>query len=184
MKKYVLPNDWCQYFLVFQLVLKNYTGVGPSVASPATSHSAKVPIDVSLEVSSGGNPLNQEIAELWRQLQSIKKQNVIVMEQSRKSSDWERAALQQAQEALELKETTTANAAQSAQRENYMLVLMTDASHDMAGMLLLSYCFFFYLFYASPCASLLFSSFHRCLSRCCRWRIAGECASWNSSSPC
>jgi hypothetical protein len=81
------------------------------------------------------------MTELRRQLQSMKKQTVIVMEQSRKSSDREQAALRQAQEALEMKETATANAAQSAQRENYMLDLMTDASQDMAGMLLLSYCF-------------------------------------------
>jgi hypothetical protein len=41
----------------------------------------------------------------------MKKQTVIVLEQSRKSSDRERVALQQAQEALVLKETATANAA-------------------------------------------------------------------------
>jgi hypothetical protein len=68
----------------------------------------------------------------------MKKQTVIVIEQSRKSSDREQAALRQGQEALEMKETATANAAQSAQRENYMLDLMTDASQDMAGMLFLS----------------------------------------------
>jgi hypothetical protein len=146
------------------LIFDNYTAVGLSNTSPATSHSARAHVDVSL----GPDSITQEMAELQRQLQSMKKKTVIFMEQSHKSLDRERSALQQAQEALELKETTTANAAQSAQRENYMLVLMTDASHDMAGMLLLSYCFFFYLFYASPCASLLFSSFHRCLSRCCR----------------
>jgi hypothetical protein len=81
------------------------------------------------------------MAELRRQLQSMKKQAVTIMEQSRKSSNWEEAALRQVQEALEMKKTATANTAQSAQRENYMLDLMTDASQDMAGPLLLSYCF-------------------------------------------
>jgi hypothetical protein len=100
-----------------------------------------VPVDVSLEVSSGSELVSHEIAELRQQLQSMKRQTVIVMEQSRKSSDRERTSLQQAQEALELKETATADAARSAQHENYMLALMTDASHDMAGMLLLFYCF-------------------------------------------
>ena len=66
---------------------------------------------------------------------------MIVLDQSRKSSEREQAALRQAQEALELKETTTANATRSAQRESYMLDLMTDASQDMAGMLFLSFCF-------------------------------------------
>jgi hypothetical protein len=123
------------------LIFDNYTAVGSSNTSPATSHFARVRVDVSLEVSSGSDLVSHEIAELRQQLQSMKRQTVIVMEQSRKSSDRERTSLQQAQEALELKETATADAARSAQHENYMLALMTDASHDMAGMLLLFYCF-------------------------------------------
>jgi hypothetical protein len=55
------------------------------------------------------------MAELQRQLQSMKKKTVIFMEQSHKSLDRERSALQQAQEALELKEIATVNAARSAQ---------------------------------------------------------------------
>jgi hypothetical protein len=76
--------------------------------------------------------IQKELAELRQLLQSMKKQTMIALEQSRKSSDREQAALRQAQESLELKETVTANAARSAQRENYMLDLMTDASQDMA----------------------------------------------------
>jgi hypothetical protein len=57
------------------------------------------------------------------------------MEQSRKSSEREKVALQQAQEAVTLKEVAVAEAAQATSRENYMLELMTDASLDMAGML-------------------------------------------------
>ena len=72
----------------------------------------------------------------------MKKQAVIVMDQSHKSLEREQAALQQAQEALKLKESAAADAAGSAQRENYMLDLMTDASQDMAGMLTLSSSFF------------------------------------------
>jgi hypothetical protein len=51
-------------------------------------------------------------------------------------------ALPRAQECLELIETANASAARSAQRENYMLDLMTDASQDMAGTLLMSQLFF------------------------------------------
>jgi hypothetical protein len=58
------------------------------------------------------------------------------MEQSRKSSEKEKQALQQAQEAITLKEAAVAEAAQATSREDYMLQLMTDASLDMAGMLL------------------------------------------------
>jgi hypothetical protein len=65
----------------------------------------------------------------------MKNQAIIVMDQSRKSSKREKIALQQAHEALTLKEAAVAEAAQATSREDYMLHLMTDASQDMAGML-------------------------------------------------
>ncbi|KAM0893482.1 hypothetical protein ACQ4PT_025098 [Festuca glaucescens] len=116
-----------------ELIFDNYTGAGPSDTSPAISHSTKVPGGASLDISSCPGSIEQEIADLRQQLQSMKKQTVTILEQSRKSSDREQTALRQAQEALELKETATSNAARSAQRESYMLDLMTDASQDMAG---------------------------------------------------
>jgi hypothetical protein len=96
-----------------------------------------VPGGASLDISSCPDSIERELADLRHQLESMKKQTLTVLEQSRKSSDREQAALRQAQESLELKETATANAARSVQRENYMLDLMTDASQDMAGKLLL-----------------------------------------------
>ena len=184
MKERVLLNDWCRYFLVFQLIFDNYTGAGPSDVSPATSHSARVLGDASLDVSSCPESINQEIADLRQQLQSMKQQTVIVLAQSRKSSEREQAALRQAQEALELKETATANSARSAQRESYMLDLMTDASQDMAGTLLLSCCFLDIL--RIPfCAILFFPCVaHRLVSGCCCRRTKSEFAGWNPSSSC
>jgi hypothetical protein len=76
------------------------------------------------------------------------KQAITVMDKSRKLSDRERAALRQAQEALELKESAAADASWAIKRENYMLDLMTDASEDVAGML----CFilpFLFIFFVS-----------------------------------
>jgi hypothetical protein len=69
-------------------------------------------------------------------------------------------ALCEAQESLELKEIVTANAARSAQCENYMLDLMTDASQDMAGTLLLSQLFLVVFL----CLSLCYITFSPCLS--------------------
>jgi hypothetical protein len=63
----------------------------------------------------------------------MKKQTKLSLEQSRKSSDREQAALRQAKEFFELKEVATADAAAASRCENYMLNLMTDASQDMAG---------------------------------------------------
>jgi hypothetical protein len=58
------------------------------------------------------------------------------MDQSRKSSEHEKAALRQAQEALELKESAVADALRATKREDYMLDLMTEASQDMVGVVL------------------------------------------------
>ncbi|KAK1692138.1 hypothetical protein QYE76_008835 [Lolium multiflorum] len=117
-----------------ELICDNYTGAaGPSNAPPAVSHSARAPGGVYLDDSSCADSILEEVADLRQQLQAMKKQAVTVMDQSRKSSDREQAALRQAQEALELKESATASASRAAQHENYMLDLMTDASQDMAG---------------------------------------------------
>jgi hypothetical protein len=51
----------------------------------------------------------------------MKKQALTIMEQSRKSSEKEKLVLQQAQEALALKETVVAEAVQATSREDYML---------------------------------------------------------------
>ena len=71
--------------------------------------------------------------ELRQQLQLLKKQTVTALDQARKSSDREQTALLQAQESLKSEEAAIAKATRSAERENYMLDLMTDASQDMAG---------------------------------------------------
>jgi hypothetical protein len=90
------------------------------------------------------------------------------MDQSRKSSDREQAALRQAQEDLELKESASANASRYAQRESYMLDLMTDASQDMSGMLLLSCCF--HGIFRIPSGAILLFPYvaHRLVSGRCR----------------
>jgi hypothetical protein len=90
-------------------------------------------------------------------LQLMKKETKLSLDQSWKSSDREQAALRQAKESFDLKETATADATAASRRENYMLDLMTDASQDMAGMCFvfwlllfmtllssLSYCYFIY----------------------------------------
>jgi hypothetical protein len=88
----------------FQFVFDNYSkAAGPSPASPATSRSKRIFGDVFLDDSSCADSIQQELAELQQQLQAMKKQAITVMEQSRKSSEREKTALQQAQEALELK---------------------------------------------------------------------------------
>jgi hypothetical protein len=63
----------------------------------------------------------------------MKRQAVVIMDQSRKSLERERAVLQWAKEALKLEETATAETLRAASREEYMLDLLTDESLDMAG---------------------------------------------------
>jgi hypothetical protein len=71
--------------------------------------------------------------ELRQQLQTMKREAIILMDQSRKSLEREQAAIQRAQEALKLEETATATTLRAASREEYMLDLLTDARLDMSG---------------------------------------------------
>jgi hypothetical protein len=77
--------------------------------------------------------MKREMEDLRQQLQLLKKQAVTALDQARKSSDREQAALLQTQEARDLEKAATLSATRSAERESYMLDLMTDASLDMAG---------------------------------------------------
>lgn len=61
------------------------------------------------------------------------------LDQARKSSDRDQAAVLRAQEFLKSEEAAIAKATRSAERENYMLDLMIDASQDMAGTILFPY---------------------------------------------
>nr|XP_051229963.1 uncharacterized protein LOC127347856 [Lolium perenne] len=118
-----------QHFLIFD----NYTVVPRSSdALPAASFSKKSSAVEFIEGSSSAAQ-NEDWNDLRQQLQSMKKQALVIMEQSRKSSEREKLALQQAQEALALKETAVTEAAEASSRENYMLQLMSDSSLDMTA---------------------------------------------------
>jgi hypothetical protein len=119
------------------LIFDNYTSTPrPSNAFPASSHSKKTPVDDEFIEDSSSKGSAQDLEELRQQLQYMKKQALIIMDQSRKSSEKEKVALQQAQEAIAAKETAVAEAAQATSRENFMLELMTEASLELAGILL------------------------------------------------
>jgi hypothetical protein len=120
----------------FQLVLDNYTSTPrPFDAFPASSYSKKTPIDDELIEDSLSKGSAQDLEELRQQLQSMKKQALIIMEQSRKSSERENVALQQAQDAIAVKEAAVTEAVEASSRENYKLQLMNDSSLDMTGIL-------------------------------------------------
>jgi hypothetical protein len=117
------------------LIFYNYTVVPrSSVTVPAASYSRKTSVDEFIKGSSSVAH-NEDLNELRQQLHSMKKQALVIMEQSRRSSENEKLALQQAQEALALKETAVTEAAKATPRVDYMLQLMNDSSLDMAGML-------------------------------------------------
>jgi hypothetical protein len=76
----------------------------------------------------------------------MKKQTLAMMEQSRKASEREKIALQQAKEAMAAKDAAMLEAEKATTRENSMLELMSEASTDMLGMLFpTSHCLFFVL---------------------------------------
>jgi hypothetical protein len=74
----------------FQLVFDNYTAApGSSDALPATSCSRKTSVDDFTEDSSNAD-LSQELSDLRQQLQSMKRQAIIIMDRFRKSSEREK----------------------------------------------------------------------------------------------
>jgi hypothetical protein len=117
------------------LIFDNYTSTRPGNAVPTSTYSKKTPVNDEFAEDSSSRGSTQELAELRRQLQSIKKQSLMVMEQSRKSSEREKIALQQAQDAIAEKETAVDKAAEASRLEKFMVELMLDASLDMTGML-------------------------------------------------
>jgi hypothetical protein len=118
------------------LIFDNYTSTPrPSDAFPASSYSKKMPVDDEFIEDSSSKGSTQDLKELRQQLQSMKKQALIIMEQSRKSLEREKVALQQAQDAIAVKEAAVTEAAEASSRENYMLQLMNDSSLDMTGIL-------------------------------------------------
>ncbi|KAK1608284.1 hypothetical protein QYE76_031957 [Lolium multiflorum] len=123
--------DW------MKLIFDNYSPIPdpPEVFPSSLAKKSSVPVNLD---DSSSVDLTEELKELRVQLQSVKKQSLILMEQSRESSEKEKIALQQAQDAITDKDAAVAEADAAASRENSMLQLLTDASLDMAGKLSLS----------------------------------------------
>nr|XP_051190141.1 uncharacterized protein LOC127303447 [Lolium perenne] len=115
-----------------ELIFDNYTSTpGPSEVFPSFLPK-KTPVTVNFVDDSASKDSAEELEELRGQLQSTKKQSLMLMEQSRKSSEREKIALQQAQDAITEKDAAVAEAAAATTREIFMLQLLTDASLDMA----------------------------------------------------
>ncbi|KAK1607512.1 hypothetical protein QYE76_031185 [Lolium multiflorum] len=114
-----------------ELIFDNYSPIPdpPEVFPSSLSKKSSVPVNFDDSSSMG---LIEELKELRVQLQSVKKQSLILMEQSRESSEKEKIALQRAQDAISERDTAVAEADAAASRENSMLQLLTDASLDMA----------------------------------------------------
>jgi hypothetical protein len=71
----------------FHLVFDNYTETPrPSDALPASSYSKKTSVDDFTEDSSNAS-LSQELNDLRQQLQSMKKQAIMIMDRFCKSSE-------------------------------------------------------------------------------------------------
>ena len=110
-------------FIKFQLVFDNYTpSSAPSNVSPSSSRSRRTLADATPVEDS----LPRELDELRQQLQYAKKQTLVMMEQSRKSSEAEKIALQQAHESVAAKEI----AASEAERERLEALLYEYAPEE------------------------------------------------------
>jgi hypothetical protein len=115
------------------LIFDNYTPThAPSDILP-TSNSKKVLINTELGENISSESLSQDLEELRQQLQYAKRQTLVMMEKSRKASEAEKIALQQAQEAMAAKEAAVSEAEKATSRENSMLELMNEAAADISG---------------------------------------------------
>jgi hypothetical protein len=85
----------------------------------------------------------------------MKKQTLAMMEQSRKASEREKIALQQAKEAIAAKDAAVSEAEKATTRENSMLELMIEASADMLGMFFQPHTASFFLLLCLPLDFLL-----------------------------
>jgi hypothetical protein len=74
-----------------------------------------------------------EMEDLRQQLQLLKKQAMTTLDQERKSSECEQAALLQAQESANLEQAATLEATRAVEHESYMIELMTTTSQDVVG---------------------------------------------------
>ena len=97
----------------FQLIFDNYTpSSAPSNISPSSSRSRRAFADTAPVEDT----LSQELDELRQQLQYAKKQTLVMMEKSHKSSEAEKIALQQAREAVAAKEIAASEAEKATTR--------------------------------------------------------------------
>ncbi|KAK1611346.1 hypothetical protein QYE76_035019 [Lolium multiflorum] len=94
-----------------ELIFDNYTSIpGPSEVFPSPPLE-KTSVAVNFVEESVSKTLAEDLKELQQQLQYVKKQSLMLMEQSRKSSEKEKVALQQAQDAIIDKDAAIAEAA-------------------------------------------------------------------------
>jgi multidrug efflux pump subunit AcrA (membrane-fusion protein) len=128
------------FFASFQLFFDDYAETG----RPDNFHAVSKPTETSTTAASNApvasHSIKTEMEELRQQVQLLKKQTVTALDQAKKSFEREQAAILQTQKSLDLEKAATLKATRSAERESYMLDLMTDASEDMAGALSFSSC--------------------------------------------
>jgi hypothetical protein len=89
MEKFPLLDNWYLLYFAFQLIFYNYIAAGCFDMSPVASQSVNIPGNNSLDASSCPDSIKKDIEDLRQQLQSMKKQTITTLEQTRKSSDRE-----------------------------------------------------------------------------------------------
>ena len=123
-------------FPCFQLFFDDYVAPGASSElMGGMSGPKETPCSEATSHNSSGNRGREsiELSELRKEIQTLKTQCLTALAQAKKSSDREGAALLQAKESAESAQAALLKSTQAANREGYMLELMTTASQDMIG---------------------------------------------------
>ena len=124
------------YFSFFQLYFDEYVASGASSElMGGVSRPKEILFSEAATSNSSGaqNVESIEMSELRKQIQTLKAQCLTAIVQAKKLSEREKATLLQAKESVESAQAALRKSTQAANREEYMLELMTTASQDMIG---------------------------------------------------
>ena len=127
------PNLFPFSFL-FQLLSDDYVAASSGSVGGASKPKEILCSEASKHISSGDTNRESIIIEsLRKEIKQLKAQCLAAVAQSKKLSDREEASRKRAAESDEAARAATARLTQAAERETYLLELMTSSSQELTG---------------------------------------------------
>ena len=122
---------------MFQLLSDDYVAASSGSVGRVPKPKESPCSEASIPVLSGGADRESVIIEsLRKEVKQLKAQCLAAIAQSKKLSDREETSRKRAAEFDEVARTATAKLTQAAERETYMLELMSSSSQELTGEIL------------------------------------------------